>query len=829
VDASTLEAALNEARAGRDRGVTLTHVLVSRGVIPEKEMQSWLHEVAEPPAQPGVANSAPGSMETQPQRVTWEVGSCVESYRLVDKLGQGAMGVVYLTEHVRTGVRYALKTLSFQADDDLRKRFLREGQAQALVDSHPNIVRVHSAGEAGGYLYLVMDLAAGGDLHNRLRRGPLPPLEAAAVVAGLARGLAHTHAHGVLHRDLKPANVLFDDVGTPMLVDFGLARVAGESSSLTRTGDLLGTPAYMGPEQATGLRGEVDERSDVYGLGAILYHCLTGQQPFTGASTIEVLSYVITEDPKPPRSLVKQVPKVLEGVCLRALAKAPGDRQQSAQDLANELQAVLDEASRATAGPANELETPKRSLALWPLIAASLVLGAGLIVFLRSRTGDEAPDAAAIAAREAKVSAARERREARKAQAPKAPLDSEGDPKPTDATLDRRIDRTQAHVPVEGERLRAGFTVTSRGTMLINGRVVELSETSMDMTLLITIVNVSQRAVTMAATIQHMKYAAQVMAVGSVKYDSQNPADAKSPFALALGKTFRVDTRVGTGEVYKVEGTWEIANQVLAKATERKSPALHLYAMDGFNNATVMRASLNKFFHLFPVEARAPGNQNWSFAEPVDITRDAANAAQDQLGMLGIKITEELEHLGVTRQVTVAIPPEVPEGLAFSYTGADSARKTSGRVVVRNGHVVSGKASETVELDAINSMTQAEQILVIESHYQFEEIYGFVAGDTVAAQWSDGHWYMGTVTESGDAYTVAYDDGSDQTGLSEAEVRAPLTANDIEIGDAVLADWRAGERLYRGTVSQLIHGGVLITWDDSGEARVANGKFFAPN
>ncbi len=353
----------------------------------------------------------------KPQRVTWELGSCVANYRLVEKLGQGAMGVVFLTEHVHTGGRYALKTLSYQADEDLRERFLREGQAQALVDSHPNIVRVHSAGEAGGNLYLVMDLAAGGDLHNRLRHGPLPPLEAAAVVAALARGLAHTHAHGVLHRDLKPANVLFDDVGTPMLVDFGLARVAGESSSLTRTGDVLGTPAYMGPEQATGLRGEVDERSDVYGLGAILYHCLTGRQPFAGTSTIEVLSYVLTENPKPPRSIVKGVPKDLEGVCLRALAKAPGDRQQSAQELADELQAVLDEASRAAAGTSKELKKPKKALALGPLIAVSLVLVAGLILFLWNRTRDElAPDATAIAARQAEVKAARERREARKAK-----------------------------------------------------------------------------------------------------------------------------------------------------------------------------------------------------------------------------------------------------------------------------------------------------------------------------------------------------------------------------------------------------------------------------
>ncbi len=365
--------------------------------------------------------------------------------------------------------------------------------------------------------------------------------------------------------------------------------------------------------------------------------------------------------------------------------------------------------------------------------------------------------------------------------------------------------------------------------MLANERVVELSATSMDMTLLVVIESVTQRMVTMAATVQRMKYVANVTAVGSAKYDSQDPSDAKSPFALVLGKTFLVRTRVGTGEVYKVEGTWAIANEVLAEATERKLPALSLYAMDGFNNPTVMRASLNKFFHLFPAEERAPGSLSWSFAEPVDITRDAANAAQDQLGMLGIRITEELEHLGVTRQVTVAVPTEIPEGLVFSYTGADSARKTSGKVIVRDGHVMKAEASETVELDAINSVTQTEQVLVIESHYELEEIDGFVAGDTVAAQWSDGQWYMGRIAGNGDTYGVTYDDGSDRTGLTETEVRAPLTAYDVEVGDAVLAEWQAGKRLYGAKVRQKIQGGILVTWDDEGEARIAYGRFFAPN
>src|SRR5690606_8660426 len=154
--------------------------------------------------------------------------------------------------------------------------FRREGRAQAAADAHPNVVRVHASEEQDGVLYLAMDLAAGGDLARRIARGPLPPPEAARLVRDLARGLAPVPAAGVLHRDIKPENVLFDEQGTPKLVDFGLAHVAGEAT-LTRSNAFLGTPAAMAPEQAAGTPREVDERTDVYGLGVVLYQCLTGR------------------------------------------------------------------------------------------------------------------------------------------------------------------------------------------------------------------------------------------------------------------------------------------------------------------------------------------------------------------------------------------------------------------------------------------------------------------------------------------------------------------------------------------------------------------------
>lgn len=257
----------------------------------------------------------------------------VGPYRLLEQLGAGGMGTVHLAEHTETGQRYAVKVLPARAYGDRRARFRREGQVQAKADSHPNVVKVHSAGEAGGFLYLAMDLCTGGDLSERLEReGALPPAQAAQLCAALADGLHHVHSKGVLHRDLKPANVLLDAKGVPKLVDFGLATTV-DAETLTKTGAMLGTPAYMAPEQARGRSKELDERTDVYGLGTILYECLTGQLPFTGPG-LALIQAVITEPPTRPRSIRPEIPVWLERVCLEALAKEPRARFQSAAEFA---------------------------------------------------------------------------------------------------------------------------------------------------------------------------------------------------------------------------------------------------------------------------------------------------------------------------------------------------------------------------------------------------------------------------------------------------------------------------------------------------------------
>jgi len=278
------------------------------------------------------------------------------------------MGLVFRARQTGTGREVALKAVDLHDDPELAERFLREGAVMAEVDAHPNVARVFEAGQVERYGYLAMELLTGGDLHQRLRSGPpLEASEAARTVAGLARGLAHVHARGILHRDLKPANVLFDAGGTPKLLDFGLAQIQG-AESLTHTGQLLGTPAYMAPEQAIGLK-QLDVRTDVYGLGAILYACLTGRPPFEGILT-DVLARVMNDDPPAPRRVRPDVDPALEAICRKAMAKEPDARYADAELLAEALEAW----GKAPAPPAGP--RPKPGWLVWG--APALVVGAAL-------------------------------------------------------------------------------------------------------------------------------------------------------------------------------------------------------------------------------------------------------------------------------------------------------------------------------------------------------------------------------------------------------------------------------------------------------------------
>lgn len=259
-------------------------------------------------------------------------------YRVLSELGRGGMGTVYVGVHLESGAQVAIKTIPASALDE---RFLREGQLLARLN-HRNIVRVHEADLEGNPAYLVQDLLPGPDLNERLRGGPLPVEEAITITIALARAVAHAHAQGVLHRDIKPENVVFDAHGAPVLIDFGLAQPTGEAEQrrLTATGEVLGTPNTMAPEQAQGLK-ETSTATDVYALGGLLYVLLTGQPAIAWrGSLLATLQAVLEEAPQRPQALRPQIPGPIERECLRALAKAPADRHPSAEAFAAALEAA---------------------------------------------------------------------------------------------------------------------------------------------------------------------------------------------------------------------------------------------------------------------------------------------------------------------------------------------------------------------------------------------------------------------------------------------------------------------------------------------------------
>ena len=259
-------------------------------------------------------------------------------YELLEEIARGGMGVVYRARQQALDREVAIKLLlhgALASGQDV-DRFRAEAAAAASL-KHPGIVSIHEVGECDGQHYFSMDLIAGRDLAVITRDGLLPARQAAEVVARVADAVQHAHDQGVLHRDLKPSNILMDGKGQPHVTDFGLARRLEEAVSLTQTGSLLGTPGYMSPEQVAGKSNKVDARSDVYGLGAVLYHVLTGHAPFNGESAADILGQVAEREPIAPSLLNPGIPRDLETICLKCLSKEPSRRYTDAKAVADDL------------------------------------------------------------------------------------------------------------------------------------------------------------------------------------------------------------------------------------------------------------------------------------------------------------------------------------------------------------------------------------------------------------------------------------------------------------------------------------------------------------
>lgn len=300
-------------------------------------------------------------------------------YEFVRRLGEGGMGVVFEARDARDGKSVALKTISDRRTVKMPDviRFLSEAEVQAAI-SHENVVRVYKVGEQGGRPYMIMEYLSGGSLADRLADSHPKPKAAAKLMLRIARGVAAAHSRGIFHRDLKPGNILFNDSGEPKVADFGLAK--RDTSNLTQTGALMGTPAYMAPEQANGKNALVGAATDVWALGVILYECLTGQRPFKGDSGHIALAITMDE---PPSILKKcpDVPRDLERICLKCLEKDPKDRYPSAAELLADLEA---QAAGKPIGvkPATWVDRTfkwarKRptAVAIWGLATLTIVLG----------------------------------------------------------------------------------------------------------------------------------------------------------------------------------------------------------------------------------------------------------------------------------------------------------------------------------------------------------------------------------------------------------------------------------------------------------------------
>jgi serine/threonine-protein kinase len=262
----------------------------------------------------------------------------IGKYKIVELVGEGAMGVVYRGRDTVLDRSVAIKVMNeaIARQDDLRRRFLHEAQAAASLQ-HPNVVTIFDLGDVDGHLFIAMEFVEGIDLEKLMESGQLLSLQAKLdIMIDVLTGLSFAHKRGIIHRDIKPANIRVTGDGRAKIMDFGVAHLA--SSSMTTTGSLLGTPSYMAPEQIT--EGKTTEQTDIFAVGGVLYQLLTNMKPFEGPTLQNLFFRIITEDPKPVSSLMPSLPRSLDAIVEKAMAKEPKDRYASALVMANELSAV---------------------------------------------------------------------------------------------------------------------------------------------------------------------------------------------------------------------------------------------------------------------------------------------------------------------------------------------------------------------------------------------------------------------------------------------------------------------------------------------------------
>lgn len=326
------------------------------------------------------------------------IGETISHYRILSKLGEGGMGVVYRAEDLTLGRTVALKFLppdSVARSED-RTRLVHEARAAAAL-LHPNICPIHEIAESEGRTFIAMAHIEGRSLKDRISEGPLPVSEALSIARQLAEALACAHAGGVVHRDVKPGNVMLARDGRPMLMDFGLAKVSG-ATKLTRTGTTMGTVAYMSPEQVEGK--ETDHRGDIWALGVVLYEMVSGRLPFSAAYEAALLYSILNEEPALLSGEGSSIPTGLDGIIAKALSKDPDNRYQNAREMAADLDSLARDSAATPAGraapPARGMKRVWRRWKSWQRAAAvvsvAVIVAAACVALFR--LWPSAPEAA---------------------------------------------------------------------------------------------------------------------------------------------------------------------------------------------------------------------------------------------------------------------------------------------------------------------------------------------------------------------------------------------------------------------------------------------------
>ena len=288
------------------------------------------------------------------------IGTTVSHYRIIDKLGAGGMGEVFVAEDLILHRMVAIKFAAREGSGGLEDRLLEEARSASALD-HPNIARIYDCGEAEGRLFVVMERVKGRTLADIIHDGPLPLAKVIHIVGEVLAGLGAAHRAGIVHRDIKPSNVMVDEEGAVKVLDFGLAKrrpvrqLAASASSeaatmamttmapLTGRGQVLGTPAYMSPEHVRGVN--VDARGDVFAVGSLLYACVTGHSPFRGQTTAEVMGQVMHVTPQLASSSASGVPAEFDRIVMKAIEKDPANRYQTAEEMRLELARLGDNMS----------------------------------------------------------------------------------------------------------------------------------------------------------------------------------------------------------------------------------------------------------------------------------------------------------------------------------------------------------------------------------------------------------------------------------------------------------------------------------------------------